>query len=465
MTAGGPPLRPSWWDSPELRPVLAARDVAGLYRWLQRHGWSQTQIGAATCQSQGEVSEILAGRQVRAYDVLVRIADALEVPRGLMGLAYDASGAPHDVMAVRVELNAIQRRDFLGAVASVSVGAVTEAVREWLPSPVLGVAPVPDCVGPADVEQIRSTTAELRRLDQRYGGGAAVDAARGFYGWARGMLHSTADALTHRELKVALADFSSLVAWAFHDVGQQTAARRYLMNALVLARDADETALMASILYRLGRISMHQGQPVDALRMLQLGQIAAQDAGDPAEIARLHANEALAYAMLGKEIHIKDSLARAEFEMGRADPADVSPWTTLYFTPGDYTGHQALVYNALAANTQERTQMARFAAKAAELADDAIASSGPDRPVRSLTFDRIILATNQLRTGEFENGLAAARRAISESERLKSVRATERLAEIASAASMNTRRNSDTRELCQSIESVSKTTETVSPRT
>ena len=42
MTATHPLLDSSWWDQPELRPALASRDVAGIFRWLQRHGWSQT---------------------------------------------------------------------------------------------------------------------------------------------------------------------------------------------------------------------------------------------------------------------------------------------------------------------------------------------------------------------------------------------------------------------------------------
>jgi hypothetical protein len=32
--------------------------------------------------SQSEVSEIFSGRQVQSYDVLVRVADGLEIPRG-----------------------------------------------------------------------------------------------------------------------------------------------------------------------------------------------------------------------------------------------------------------------------------------------------------------------------------------------------------------------------------------------
>lgn len=56
-----------------MRAVLAERDVAGVYRLLTRHGISQREIAAATGQSQSEISEILKGRQVQAYDVLVRI--------------------------------------------------------------------------------------------------------------------------------------------------------------------------------------------------------------------------------------------------------------------------------------------------------------------------------------------------------------------------------------------------------
>lgn len=78
---------PSWWDDPELRPDLARQDVAALYRFLQRRGWSQNQIGQATGQSQPEVSAILKGRRVTSYEVLVRVADGFAMPRGYLGLS------------------------------------------------------------------------------------------------------------------------------------------------------------------------------------------------------------------------------------------------------------------------------------------------------------------------------------------------------------------------------------------
>ncbi len=430
MTAPHPPLDPTWWERPELQTALATRDVGKIYRWLQRNGWSQTLIGSKTLQSQGEISEILSGRQVKAYEVLERISDAFDIPRGLMGLAYSSTVETDKPQDLTFE----DRQSFAGSVASVAFGSATPDARKWLPKFSIGSTSVPDMITLADIEQVRSMTREFRKLDQRFGGGAAVDASRGFYGYARHMLNSKAEDSVSRDLKVSLADFSSMVAWSFHDIGNQLASRRYLMNALVLAREADEPSLISSILYRLGRVNMHEGHPAEALKMLQIGQISAQDAGDPAEIARLHANEALAYAMLGKETHVRDALARAEYEMGRADSSRVSPWTTLYFTPGDYTGHEALVFNMLANATKDQTQKRQFSEVAIDYATKAIAESGPDRPPRSRVFDRIVLATNLLRTGEVNSGVSAAVGVLQASQAIRSGRGARRLGEIADAA-------------------------------
>jgi transcriptional regulator with XRE-family HTH domain len=70
-----------------MRRLLVEHDIAGLYRLLHRHGVSQRAIAARTGQSQSDVSEILSGRWVHSYELLVRIAEGLGVPRGSMGLA------------------------------------------------------------------------------------------------------------------------------------------------------------------------------------------------------------------------------------------------------------------------------------------------------------------------------------------------------------------------------------------
>ncbi len=82
-------IPPQVWDEREMRWALAHRDIAAVYKILQRFGVPQRRIAAATGQAQGEVSEIITGkRTVTSYELLVRIADGFGIPRGWMGLAY-----------------------------------------------------------------------------------------------------------------------------------------------------------------------------------------------------------------------------------------------------------------------------------------------------------------------------------------------------------------------------------------
>jgi transcriptional regulator with XRE-family HTH domain len=93
--------------------ALARRDIGDVFRQLQRLGLSQRNIAGRTGQGQSEVAEIMSGsRIITSYDVLLRIAHGLGIPRGLLGLAYttahgDATSAdglcPHCVSAPVVQ--------------------------------------------------------------------------------------------------------------------------------------------------------------------------------------------------------------------------------------------------------------------------------------------------------------------------------------------------------------------------
>jgi len=84
MAAGSekptPPIDPALYHRDDMRPVLAVHDIAGLYQLLKAAGLTQRDIARLTGQSQSEVSEILTGRQVLSYDLLVRIAEGLAIP-------------------------------------------------------------------------------------------------------------------------------------------------------------------------------------------------------------------------------------------------------------------------------------------------------------------------------------------------------------------------------------------------
>lgn len=82
-----------------MHAALASRDISTVYRLLTQAGVTQRVIAHATGQSQSEICEILQGRQVMAYGVLVRIAAGLGVPREAMGLGYGAYAWGHGLRA------------------------------------------------------------------------------------------------------------------------------------------------------------------------------------------------------------------------------------------------------------------------------------------------------------------------------------------------------------------------------
>src|SRR3978361_126638 len=115
------------WNEPEMKRALADRDISSVYRLLRKVVISQRHISACAGQSPSEVSEILKGRQVMAYDVLVRISDGLGIPRGYMGLAYDEATAARVAVTREApeaeEPENVKRRKFLAHAAAVAVGA------------------------------------------------------------------------------------------------------------------------------------------------------------------------------------------------------------------------------------------------------------------------------------------------------------------------------------------------------
>lgn len=89
-----PPVDPALYERPDVREMLAAHDIAALFRVLKKDaGLSYRQIAALIGVVQSEVSSILTGREVKSYAMLRRIADGLGIPRGHMGLGDSDRGA------------------------------------------------------------------------------------------------------------------------------------------------------------------------------------------------------------------------------------------------------------------------------------------------------------------------------------------------------------------------------------
>jgi transcriptional regulator with XRE-family HTH domain len=85
---------PSWWSSGSfegrpIRQVLVERDAGAIFRFLKARGWSRAAIAGATGLTETRVRAVSQGSQrITSYEVLERIAERLEIDRGLMGLGF-----------------------------------------------------------------------------------------------------------------------------------------------------------------------------------------------------------------------------------------------------------------------------------------------------------------------------------------------------------------------------------------
>ncbi|HEU4425688.1 MAG TPA: helix-turn-helix domain-containing protein [Pilimelia sp.] len=438
-------IDPAVWERRDVRAALAVRDIAAVFRLLQHVGVSQRRIAALTSQSQSEISEILSGRQVMAYDVLARIADGLGIPRGSMGLAYDDGAsellAEQDEIANRPDEQE-ETRVLLAHVAEVTMGAAVLDINSWSQSFEPVMAPVPDRVGMADVARLESITHGLRALDYQHGGGSCRDAVVAQVQWAQRWLRADHGDSVGRRLHLALADLHNLAGWTSFDVGLYAPARRYFVRALEQAKHANELSLVAKVLYCMGRLHLHRGRVVDALKFFQLGQIAAQESGCELAVAMLCANEAWAYALLGRSQQAFKSIGRAQDEFARADVAEAPAWVR-FFGSADLDASIAMTRAFL----PEPTPKQRAEAIAGFTRSLAVRGS---QMARSRAFELTALARVHLQDGDLDHGAKIGHQAVDLAEEVRSIRVVDRMASLLAEAERHPTRT-DVRSLAERI--------------
>ena len=420
-----PPIDPRWWDTAAfagrpIRDVHARRDAGTLFQFLRRCGVSRARISALTGLTETRVRQIAQGRQqVTSYEVLERLACGLSIPRGYLGLGYADMSVPS---LVHVD-DPSGDPGFLGTLAALAFGSGPFDPGAFMDLPsAIGIS-MPSTVTADHVAMVRDVTDGHRRFDADHGGGCCRDSAATYLRWALGMLDARfATDDVRRQLLVALADLHQVVGWACHDLGDHGRARRYLAAALALARQADDLRQAAGCLYRLGRISIHQHRATEALKLWQLGQILAQDSGCLISVAVLHANEAWAYAQLGDAPRVRDSLARAEDELGRASADSAPTWAEFFLAPADIDGSSGVVYGCLATHAQHRD---RYAPMALDHASRALTARRTGE-ARSRVFDAITTATGHLLTGDVTAAQVQAHLAVDLAGSVASLRVCDR---------------------------------------
>jgi tetratricopeptide (TPR) repeat protein len=250
-----------------------------------------------------EVSEILKGRQVMSYDVLVRIAEGLGIPRGLMGLAYDEG---------LEEVDEEMKRRALFGVASVALfnsPVLGELLQ--LPKPATPT-PLPSRLGASDVTALRNLTEGFRGVARAYGGCAEMVTPVAQRSLALAKIPGA-------DIKPALAELQTMAGWCCVDSGHYNNARAHFALAMELGDDIER----ASAFRHAGIQMVDSGAYNDGLKTFQLGMISLGSADDPEGLAWLHIESALSYAAMGHQQEALTAIKKGR-EQPQNDPFDAA---------------------------------------------------------------------------------------------------------------------------------------------
>ncbi len=316
-----PVFSPRLFESAPMRAALGHRDITTVYRLLTQAGIPQRTIATATGQSQSEVSEIVAGRQVMAYDVLVRICEGLNIPRGYMGLAYDENLLAEYDDGAEVDED-MKRRALLAAGSIALVGA--PVLGEVLHIPVRPdvPTPLPTRLGATDVTALRSLTSEMRAVTRTYGGGAEV--VTGVAQRALPLLSVPATDDIRAELYSALAELHTMAGWCCVDSGFHDQARNNFAQAMELAKAGGDDKELASAFRHAGIQMIDSGAFNDGLKAYQLGLVACGSWNENAEtVSWLTMESALPLAAMGRTDAALSAISTAR-QYQQTDPFDAA---------------------------------------------------------------------------------------------------------------------------------------------
>jgi transcriptional regulator with XRE-family HTH domain len=432
-------IDPALFEREDLRVALAGHDIGAVYRALQDLGVAQRRIAALTGQSQSEVSEIVHGRAVHDYRVLVRIAEGLGIPRDRMGLSFGAYHGDAVVDELPKEVVEAMRRRALLAVAGIAlVGEPVLGELGPLPAPL--PVPLPPRVLGLHVVKVRNLTQRLSEAGRAYGSDPQVSSAAA--AWASDLCGVPGDEPVKRALTTAVAELHLETGWDAFDAGLYERAMYHYNHGLELATEVGDAYCQTLALNFAGLAHVEHGYPDDGLKLLQIGQLTARGItpDDERAVVGERSRAALEACARADSATALDRLGYP----GAADAALAESRELWQPTPAVPTGDLDMVSAALELERDRLDAAEPFAAASVRLWE----SRGGRR---GRTKAGILLATIHVRAGE-SDGVPLAHQAITGAMKLSSARVRRRLQPL--AAALQARPGNDHHELARTARHV-----------
>lgn len=291
--------------------------------------------------------------------------------------------------------------------------AYSSAALRWLVAPRTAMTPSRGTrgIGMAEIQEIREAIDAFRVLDNRLGGGRIRPTVVEY-------LHSDIAPLlrdcrctedVRRELFSTAAELAQLCGWQAHDLELHGLAQRYLVQALTMARFAQDEGLGGEILAAMSQQAVYVAQPDQAIDMAQ----AAQAAGRRAGLAMLETEsivlEAHGHALRQDAGSCSRALSRAETAFRRAADDDLPTWLT-YFDEAYFAAKIAHCFRALGQGSETE----KYALRSLDM---------NLRYVRGRAFNTALLAIGYALQGELDEACTHGRDAVGLAAALDSARA------------------------------------------
>jgi tetratricopeptide (TPR) repeat protein len=394
------------------RGIALRYDAASVYWWLRGR------------RPADPVPQVIAEVLARRIGRLVRVAElgfvAGDRPAGL-GLAFAA-----DLDEARTTVTALWRRQVAEEdldYAAPFVGAATaEAGWRWHFDP-----RDPNAshhggrrVTAADIDGLRACQQQFLDLDRRHGGGQfRTFLAQWLHREVEPMLHGTYTDRVGRHLFAAVAELTGQVAFMSYDIGDHGLAQRHFIQALRLAKAADQAGFGAHVLANMSTQAVYLRQPGEAVRLARAAVDGGRGRTHASVMARLHTAEACAHAIAGDTRSCAIALRRAERATEKTSRSEEPAWAG-YFTPAHLAGTAIRCLRDLG-----RTKDAlRYADQALDLSDGSVRT-------RALHTALIASVHATGATAEPEHASQLGHDALDLAERVRSRRVADRITDLA----------------------------------
>lgn len=127
-------------------------------------------------------------------------------------------------------------------------------------------------------------------------------------------------------LCLALAELGQLCGWAAYDAGHHALAQRYYVAALRAAHSADDRPLGAHVLSCMAEQAARQGQPAEAVTLIETALAGTRGREIPSLLAELYGGQAYAFAALGDVSGCNAALSKVRTQIERLTPGAGPSW-------------------------------------------------------------------------------------------------------------------------------------------